>query len=772
MNMARNETDQILAQAARVFARRKLLVVGVTAVALIAVVVWNETRRPIYEASTTLVFDELSGPVPTFLTDASREVLSSNRSQELSSRAFAAEVVAALPEEARARFELPEEPPPGFDVDEWMTTRVQNAMTPATVRSSSVIRVIVQLPEPVLCADVANTAARVYEERSLRIRQEGVRGIREFVEEQLDRFRTQLSESEKNLRDYKQRSKISSLESTQQEVLHRLTEAEVLYNAASTERASLENRLQTIEENLAKSRADLVPSVTQASNPWMTRLQERLVDLQLQYADLQVQNYPTSHPKMVALEKDIVQTRESLGEEARKIASEENVVDPLGQLAKYGEERLELQLQVEAVRAREIALSRVIGRYEESLGSMPEKELQLARLTRERDVNQKIHNNLLEKLEETKISEAENLSSVRIVDAAEPDDSPIRPRKKVNLLLGLLVGLIGGTGIAFVRETAEGTMESFEELEAETGWPVLASIPRIQKLPAADLDFGDPEVLGGPREVRSLKRSLITILEPNGGPAEGFRMLRTNLTFRGVAQNHRTIVVTSSGPNDGKSTLVSNLAISFATMGKRVLLIDAELRRPGMHIVFNVPEGPGLGELLTVPGSATSRPQESPELEEVLAFARRNRVEGGFPAPPSLPPREARESLAFPLKQAIHRSRVENLDVLPGGLLIENPSETLSAQMPRMRTILLHAREEYDVVLLDTPPLSLVHDTAVLSGVVDGVVYVVNSRRYDSELVLRNRTVLDRAGAVVLGAVLNQVEPMGVYKDNKYYYTD
>lgn len=770
--MARNETDQILAQAARVFARRKLLVVGVTAVALIAVVVWNETRRPIYEASTTLVFDELSGPVPTFLTDASREVLSSNRSQELSSRAFAAEVVAALPEEARARFELPEEPPPGFDVDEWMTTRVQNAMTPATVRSSSVIRVIVQLPEPVLCADVANTAARVYEERSLRIRQEGVRGIREFVEEQLDRFRTQLSESEKNLRDYKQRSKISSLESTQQEVLHRLTEAEVLYNAASTERASLENRLQTIEENLAKSRADLVPSVTQASNPWMTRLQERLVDLQLQYADLQVQNYPTSHPKMVALEKDIVQTRESLGEEARKIASEENVVDPLGQLAKYGEERLELQLQVEAVRAREIALSRVIGRYEESLGSMPEKELQLARLTRERDVNQKIHNNLLEKLEETKISEAENLSSVRIVDAAEPDDSPIRPRKKVNLLLGLLVGLIGGTGIAFVRETAEGTMESFEELEAETGWPVLASIPRIQKLPAADLDFGDPEVLGGPREVRSLKRSLITILEPNGGPAEGFRMLRTNLTFRGVAQNHRTIVVTSSGPNDGKSTLVSNLAISFATMGKRVLLIDAELRRPGMHIVFNVPEGPGLGELLTVPGSATSRPQESPELEEVLAFARRNRVEGGFPAPPSLPPREARESLAFPLKQAIHRSRVENLDVLPGGLLIENPSETLSAQMPRMRTILLHAREEYDVVLLDTPPLSLVHDTAVLSGVVDGVVYVVNSRRYDSELVLRNRTVLDRAGAVVLGAVLNQVEPMGVYKDNKYYYTD
>jgi uncharacterized protein involved in exopolysaccharide biosynthesis/Mrp family chromosome partitioning ATPase len=772
MNMARNETDQILAQAARVFARRKLLVVGVTAVALIAVVVWNETRRPIYEASTTLVFDELSGPVPTFLTDASREVLSSNRSQELSSRAFAAEVVAALPEEARARFELPEEPPPGFDVDEWMTTRVQNAMTPATVRSSSVIRVIVQLPEPVLCADVANTAARVYEERSLRIRQEGVRGIREFVEEQLDRFRTQLSESEKNLRDYKQRSKISSLESTQQEVLHRLTEAEVLYNAASTERASLENRLQTIEENLAKSRADLVPSVTQASNPWMTRLQERLVDLQLQYADLQVQNYPTSHPKMVALEKDIVQTRESLGEEARKIASEENVVDPLGQLAKYGEERLELQLQVEAVRAREIALSRVIGRYEESLGSMPEKELQLARLTRERDVNQKIHNNLLEKLEETKISEAENLSSVRIVDAAEPDDSPIRPRKKVNLLLGLLVGLIGGTGIAFVRETAEGTMESFEELEAETGWPVLASIPRIQKLPAADLDFGDPEVLGGPREVRSLKRSLITILEPNGGPAEGFRMLRTNLTFRGVAQNHRTIVVTSSGPNDGKSTLVSNLAISFATMGKRVLLIDAELRRPGMHIGFNVPEGPGLGELLTVPGSATSRPQESPELEEVLAFARRNRVEGGFPAPPSLPPREARESLAFPLKQAIHRSRVENLDVLPGGLLIENPSETLSAQMPRMRTILLHAREEYDVVLLDTPPLSLVHDTAVLSGVVDGVVYVVNSRRYDSELVLRNRTVLDRAGAVVLGAVLNQVEPMGVYKDNKYYYTD
>ncbi len=769
--MARNETDQILAQASRVFARRKRLVAAVTALAIVAVIAWNETRRPVYEAATTLVFDELSGPVTSFVSDASREVLASNRAQELSSRAFAADVVAALPEETRARFTLPDERPEGFDVEEWMTDRVHRAMTPATVRNSSVIRLIVQLPDPVLCADVANTAARVYEERSLRIRQEGVRGIRQFVEEQLGRFRTQLDESEKDLRDYKERSRISSLENHQQEVLRRLTEAEVLFNAASTERASLENRLRTIEDNLARTRDELVPSVTQASNPWMTKLQERLVELQLQYADLQVQNYAPTHPKMVALERDIEQTRQSLSEEARKIATEENLVDPLGQMARYGEERLELQMEIESVRAREEALGRVIRQYEASLGSMPEKELQLARLTRERDVNQKIYNNLLEKLEETKISEAENLSSVRIVDEAEPDPSPIRPRKKVNLVLGLLVGLIAGTGVAFVRETAEGTMESFEELEEETGWPVLASIPRVVKLPAGDLPDVDPTTLEGPKELRALKRSLISVLEPNGGPAEGFRMLRTNLTFRGVGQHHRTLIVTSSGPNDGKSTVVSNLAVSFASMGKKVLLIDAEVRRPGMHNVFNVPDAPGLGDLLLAP--STGGPGKStPELEEVLAFARRTREEGSFPPPPKLPPREPEEDLSFPLVQAIHPSKVENLSVLPAGRGIDQPSETLAAQMARMRTILLHAREQYDVVLLDTPPLSLVHDTAVLSGVVDGVVYVVNSRNYDPELVLRNRTVLDRAGAVVLGAVLNQVEPVGVYKDNKYYYTE
>jgi polysaccharide biosynthesis transport protein len=763
--MSSNETQQILGQLRRTFGNRKRLIVLCAILALGPVVAFNETQTPIYEAATTLVFDELAGPAQTFNTSSTRETRMSNRVQELGSRAFATEVVATLDEDDRSRFGEPDEGE--SDYERWLARQVNHAILPMAVKNTSLIRLFVHLGDPELAATVANRAAEVYATRNLRIRQEGVHGIRRFVEEQLERFETQLDQSEEALRDYKRESHMSTFESHETEILHRLTEAEVLYNAATTERSSQLRKLASIEENLTQTRADLVPSVTAAATPWMKKLQDRLVELQLQYADLQVQNYPADHPTMVQLERDIKQTRDNLTAEAERVASSENMVDPIGQMERYGAERLEVQIKIEELGARETALKRVIDQYEGRLATLPEKELQLAKLTRERDVNQKIYNNLLEKLEETKISEAENLPTVRIVDQARANHDPIRPRKKVNLLLGLMVGLIGGTAIAFVKESGTATISSVAELEELTGWPALASVPQVAKIPSESFGVA-AEKDATSKQLRSLKRSHISLLQPGGAPAEAYRMLRTNLKFRGVGSELRTVVITSAAPNDGKSTLVSNLAIAFASMGQRVLVIDGEVRRAGMHTVFDVPLQPGLRELIDGHHETDDGRPDPRDVERLLAFAKIERSSRlhSTPAGESLP------ANPVPLDGSIHTTKIDHLSVMPGGAPVGNPQDAIAAHVPALRRILSEARTRYDVVLIDTPPLAIVHDVAILASIADGVIFVANAQHYDRELLLKGRQILERAGAHVIGAVLNQIDADGVYRKNAYYYTD
>jgi len=226
----------------------------------------------------------------------------------------------------------------------------------------------------------------------------------------------------------------------------------------------------------------------------------------------------------------------------------------------------------------------------------------------------------------------------------------------------------------------------------------------------------------------------------------------------------RSIVVTSTEPNEGKTTIASNLAISFATMGDRVLLVDAEVRRAGMHAIFNVPERPGLTDLIAARSAHTRA--------AAAVGAVTPRVHRLLPDDRALatgePPGAADAPLA--VSAAIHAAAIANLFVLPGGTPSESPADTLAAHVAEVQGILDEVRSQFDVIVVDSPPLALVHDTAILSRLVDGVVFVVNSRRIDRELLDRSGRVLERAGARVLGAILNQVDPVGIYRKNSYYY--
>ena len=744
------EGEQLASRLGAAVKRRKLLILLCVAGAVVPVIGLNQFSHPVYEASTVLVFEEAPSPIPFVPVLDSQGGGLFNHLEEIQSLSFAAEVARSLPEELRQRLESPvesaEEQLAGPDSLSVAAVKISQAISAEPVRKSNLIRIRIRMGDPELCMTVANTAARVLQERNLRVKQQGVQGVRTFVENQVIRFAKSLEQSEMALRHFKQTNGITAFDAESQEVLKRLTEAEILYNAAKTNRQAAEERLVAVESTVDEQRRQLAPSMTAITTPSVQRLKEKLVTLQLQYTDFTVQNYPADHPKLVALRQEIEETKKTLTLEAHKLAQGNNVGgDPLAQIEKFVNESLSLQIEIESLRAQESGLHRTIQDYQGQLRSLPAMEFELARLMREREVNQKIYVTLLEKLEESKISEAEQLPSIRVIDTAHLPERPIAPRKGLNLTLGLGAGLVLGLGLALLLEMMRGSVDMTQDLEKVTGWPVLAWVPRT---------------------AFARRRR---IARPGSAAAEAFDILKTQVEQYGVGTRYRSLMVTSLGPGDGKSTALANLAVAFANAGAKTVLVDAELRRPTVHTVFNIPMVPGLAEIMTngngdqAPSGAVPirRPVYTGASGAVIGSRLGVRPDVSSAAAVASPPREG-EQVSF------RRGIVPNLTVVTCGRRIDKNRELLTATA--VRAFLDRLTADYDVVLVDAAPLLLVHTTTVVAKQVDAVLLVVDATAYDPELIRRIKDLLDRAKVNVIGSVVNKMDLSGVYKGEYYRY--
>ncbi|MFQ5605362.1 MAG: GumC family protein [bacterium] len=777
--MNNNESQQIFNQINKIFKRRKLLILFCILGVIAPIIYFNETSAPVFESRTMVVFEEFTGTLSSYGYDASREILIFNRLEEIKSLAFAEDVANTLSEEIIDKIKLPAERPADFDKFQYISEKIEKNISAFPVSKSNIVRISVQWTDPYIAMVLANTAANVLLERNYKIRQEGVSSVRKFVEEQLLRVRSELNASEQALKKFKEQNRITSFNRESEEILKRLTEAEVLYNQVKGNKGSIERRLAAIQDKLAKQKQNIVPSITDIASPYTQKLKDKLVNLQSELAGLKVQGYESTHSKIIQLNRDIEQTKKTLAIEAKKLVQYGNISDPLLQIEKYLNDSFTLQIELEALKAQEVALKKIMDDYDKRLGSLPNKEFNLLKLTRERDVNNNIYLSLMEKLEEAKISEAEKVTNIRIIDNARIPISPIKPRKKLNITIGVLLGFILGTGLAFVLEVSNKTWDSTEELEKLTQWNVLASIPKIEKIASN----GKTSVSNGKvKHEAYVKRGIISSIDPKSGVAEAFRMLRTNLQFQGVGQSCKTILFTSIGPSEGKSTTVANLAISLANLGENVLVVDSDLRKPILHTIFGIDKEPGLSELLvnhsTINEELTTLDEQKSVLGDVV-----NREEMGelvdnfsefvldsqFVAKiDDLKNMNSHNILNSTLVETIQISEVGNLKILSSGKQLKNPSETISSLS--MRTLIDELKQRFSVILIDSAPIMLVPETMVLSALVDGVIFVVDSKKFNEEMLLKAKGLLEKANARVLGTVLNNVELNGIYKNNYYYY--
>lgn len=379
------------------------------------------------------------------------------------------------------------------------------------------------------------------------------------------------------------------------------------------------------------------------------------------------------------------------------------------------------------------------------------QELEYARLTREVEVNQKLYAMFKEKLEEARISEAEKVSDISIVDPALMPSASVAPNKNTGILIGGMMGLILGVAFAFVAETLDTSIGTIEDVESVVKLPVLGVVPSIEERYGKKQGF-----FSGLKEKllhRCYKKSeeeerfvrLVAHYKPKSLAAEAFRNIRTNLK-PGLC---KTVLITSSGPREGKTTVMSNLGMVIAQAGLKTLLVSSDLRRPSVAKTFGLKREPGFNELIT---GAVNLEQALRNIADIMLGE-------------------------MQFEEIVNKAPgIDNIWILPSGTLPFNPSEILESK--ELTALIEEFKRRFDVILFDSPPVLPVTDASLLAPRLDCVVIVYEIGRTSRDALLRTKVQIESVGGKVSGIILNHTQPQTeaitsypYYSQYKYRYS-
>ncbi|MDZ7724662.1 MAG: GNVR domain-containing protein [candidate division KSB1 bacterium] len=739
------------------FLQRRWWCVALCLIVLLApVLYYNHTATRVYEASATLIYEQPNLPVnmsqQRYRYPQNETIL--NQIQEIKSRSVAMETAQSLPQWAREQFSLPENRPDHFDKSAYYAAIIRSNLSVAPLAESDIIQVkLTANHDPQLALALANTLCDVLKERNLRLRRQEVSSVRSFIEEQQLNYKQRLEDAEEALRRFKTNNQVTSLDREIEEQLKLSSNIELRYQEARSERERAEQHLKTINSKIQEQKSQLAPSIADMSTQQVQQLKQQLSVLKGKYINLQLQGVSETNSKMIELQNSINTVQKELAEEARRVAESEFGFDPVSNMSSLYEQKVKLELELDMYRTQERSLQQALERYETGLQKLPQKEYQLARLQRERDLAESIYMMLSERREEARINEAEKIGSLRIIDRPHLPGSPIKPRSALNLAIAVMLGLTVGVGLAFFMEAMDTGLKTVEELENKLGLPVLGAIPLSREGRYATSPETQP---GEPGD-------LVTFLLPSSPVAESYRTLRTNLNFSNASNPLRSLMLTSAGPQEGKSTTSANLAVATAQMGLKTLLIDADLRRPTQHRIFNVNRDPGLADVLLHHGGHDKIRQVHPHEESSYDHA------SGSTSVHAQVAVEKMVDLELALYGVIHRTKVDNLSLLTSGTIPPNPSEALGMEL--MKDILSLAAQQFDSIIVDAPPIIAVTDAAVLAPLMDATVIVVESGRNDKLILTKAKNTLKRVKGNLLGSILNRVQIRHLYGNYDYYYT-
>jgi succinoglycan biosynthesis transport protein ExoP len=559
--------------------------------------------------------------------------------------------------------------------------------------------------DPQLAARVVNTLVNVYIEQNFKTRFESAMQTSDWLSKQLSDLQLKVEASQEKLVRYQREHGILGIDEKQNIVTQKLDELNRELTAAEADRIQKEARYRLI----ANGNAELLSNLDSTS--LLSKLHAQEVDLKTQIAQAEV-HLGSAHPHILELNNQLKQVQKASQVEVDKLAG-----------------RIKSEYLTAA--QRESMLRAAMDQQKQQANTLNESAIEYTLLRRDVDSNRQLYEGLLQRLKEASVSAGLRSSNIRIVDPARVPLRPARPDRRRNVMLALAMGLVGGVVLAFVLESLDNTVRTPEQAQLLCGIPSLGIIPgnspesAIRRLaPMARTALPSREPVTKDKDGDRSEVELASHKRPRSDMAESYRALRTSILLSSSDAPPKVILITSALPQEGKTTTSINTAIVLSQNGSRVLLVDADMRRPSVHRVFGINSRVGLSTLLA--GSSSFE------------------------------------------DSTLTSSEVPNLTVLPAGPPPPQPAELLHSET--MKRLLAQWREQYDHIVIDSPPALSVTDAVLLSVQADSVVLVIRAASTRKAALQRACDLLGQVNAQVMGFVMNGVDVNAADSDNCYYY--
>lgn len=579
------------------------------------------------------------------------------------------------------------------------------------VAGTSLVKVRITTPDPALSARLADAHAASYVRYGMDLRSQTNNEAGDFLQQKLIELKERIEQSEAALNSYRKEKGIISVDDKSNVIVERLLDLNKNLTTAEGERIAWEAQVRAGRGRNPEE----IPAVRNSTV--INSLKAEVAKFEADYASL-AKEFKPSYPPLEDLKARIDDTR-------RRISAEIN------------REVKSIEAGYTAASNKESQLRAAMDEQKRATLSLKDSAVQYAILSREVDTNKQLYDGVLQRLKEINVASDLRTSNIYVMGKALPPSFPSYPNKRRSLLIGLLLGLAAGVGLAFLLEQLDNTLKTPEEAERYLRLPSLGMVPDFAAFNGRSLSFVGRLLQSAHAELPVSRRKaakeaqseVILDHDPLSAVSEAYRSFRSSLLLSQAGGPPHTMLVTSAARGDGKTTTLVNTAILFARLGIRVLIVDADLRRPRCHMLLRTENKAGLSELL------------AGQLD---------------------------------LDAAITSTQAENLFLISAGALPPNPAELLGSK--KMHELLEQLRERFEFVFIDSTPLLALSEAVFLSTMVDGTLLVVNSRT-PKPLVKKARARLVLSHSKILGILMNRInihhdEYGGYYYQYYGYYDD
>jgi capsular exopolysaccharide synthesis family protein len=707
----------------KIIQKRRHTVLTVFAVFFALVLIVTFSSAPVYKASTKLMIEKVEAPTllsnnyygsydPEFyetqyqviksaaVSKKAVKMLSLDRTYEnyfkkhssqfsLSSAAagWFTKTVSAL-SGARSEDDLSTKESEGDSRADIIAKKISAGIIVRPVLHSKIVEISYQSTNPEFARLIADTVAKAYMDELLEFNMSSTRATLEWMSKKADEERLKLEASEKALQQYTNENHFLTFNNKMTIMPQQINDlAEKLVQA---EMEILNARVNRVADNMRE--AETLPVI--AADAGVRSVQDLILRAEKNLVELS-QKYGKKHPVMLRATEDLNELKKKREREIKRVIET-------------------VKNEFELAGSNESNLRRMLAEAKGEALNLNEKYTEYDALNREVETNKQVYDALVKKMSEQSATDQQRTVNVLIVENAEAPKVPVKPRKAFNLIIGLLTGLLGGIGTAFFLEKFDNKLKNPEEVETRFAISVLGIIPVLSQTG------------------KTIEK--IVLNEPASAQAENYKAIRTSLLLSSAENPPKRILITSPNSEEGKTTTAINLAIAIAQSGQKVLLIDADMRKPRLHKVFGLDNARGLSTFLA----------------------------GAFDA------------------NVIQKGPVQNLGFIPCGPIPPNPSELLGSV--RMRAMLMElsgepdngpaklfltASTRFDIIIIDSPPVLAVTDTLILSTLVNGTVLVGSAEKTTYEDMKKSLKSLASVNARVIGGVINAVD---LKKDGYHYY--